>query len=75
METGDFMEGLELTSVDRFRYRTRYFTDSGIIGAKEFFSSVYRNFLLTWPLFSLMFDLSCQVRGRANTLQCDPAPP
>ena len=27
-------------SIDRFRYRTRYFTDSGIIGTKEFVSRV-----------------------------------
>ena len=29
---------------DRFRYRTRYFTDSGIIGTKEFVSSNYQRF-------------------------------
>jgi putative transposase len=29
---------------DRFRYRTRYFTDSGIIGSKEFVSANYRRF-------------------------------
>jgi hypothetical protein len=28
--------GFELGRSDRFRYRTRYFTDSGIIGSKEF---------------------------------------
>ncbi len=43
-ETAGFMEGLDLTSVDRFRYRTRYFTDSGIIGTKEFVSRVYQDF-------------------------------
>jgi len=32
----------ELSQVDRFRYRTRYFTDSGIIGTKEFVSKVYQ---------------------------------
>jgi putative transposase len=26
----------DITRIDRFRYRTRYFTDSGIIGSKEF---------------------------------------
>jgi len=36
--------GLELNSLDRFRYRTRYFTDSGIIGTKEFVSRVYQGF-------------------------------
>ena len=35
---------LDLSSVDRFRYRTRYFTDSGIIGTKEFVSRVYQDF-------------------------------
>ena len=35
---------LELSGVDRFRYRTRYFTDSGIIGTKEFVSRVYQGF-------------------------------
>ena len=35
-------KGLELNGVDRFRYRTRYFTDSGIIGTKEFVSRVYK---------------------------------
>ena len=26
----------EISRISRFRYRTRYFTDSGIIGSKEF---------------------------------------
>jgi hypothetical protein len=34
----------ELSRSDRFRYRTRYFTDSGIIGSKEFVSGHYRRF-------------------------------
>ncbi len=34
----------ELNRVRRFRYRTRYFTDSGIIGTKEFDSSNYQRF-------------------------------
>jgi len=34
----------ELSKSDRFRYRTRYFTDSGIIGSKEFVSTNYRRF-------------------------------
>jgi len=34
----------KLSQVDRFRYRTRYFTDSGIIGTKEFVSRVYQDF-------------------------------
>jgi len=34
----------ELSKTDRFRYRTRYFTDSGIIGSKEFVSTNYQRF-------------------------------
>jgi REP element-mobilizing transposase RayT len=34
----------DLKRVRRFRYRTRYFTDSGIIGTKEFVSGNYRRF-------------------------------
>ena len=34
----------ELSRSDRFRYRTRYFTDSGIIGSKEFVSANYQRF-------------------------------
>jgi CHASE2 domain-containing sensor protein len=34
----------ELSKSDRFRFRTRYFTDSGIIGSKEFVSTHYRRF-------------------------------
>ena len=32
---------LNSTACDRLRYRTRYFTDSGIIGSKEFVSKTY----------------------------------
>jgi hypothetical protein len=34
----------ELSKSDRFRYRTRYFTDSGIIGSREFVSNNYQRF-------------------------------
>ena len=34
----------EISRIDRFRYRTRYFTDSGIIGTKEFVSTNYQKF-------------------------------
>jgi putative transposase len=34
----------ELGKVDRFLLRTRYFTDSGIIGSKVFVSSLYQTF-------------------------------
>jgi len=43
-EMENWSKGLELSGVDRFRYRTRYFTDSGIIGTKEFVSRVYQGF-------------------------------
>jgi putative transposase len=36
--------GFELSKSDRFRYRTRFFTDSGIIGSKEFVSKTYTRF-------------------------------
>jgi hypothetical protein len=38
------LKGLELRGVDRFRYRSRYFTDSGVIGTKEFVARVYQGF-------------------------------
>jgi hypothetical protein len=34
----------ELSRNDRLRYRTRYFTDSGVIGTKEFVSKTYMRF-------------------------------
>ena len=34
----------DLSRSDRFRYRTRYFTDSGVIGSKEFVSKTYLRF-------------------------------
>jgi putative transposase len=34
----------ELSRSDRFRYRTRYFTDSGIIGSKKFVAANYQRF-------------------------------
>ena len=34
----------EISRADRFRYRIRYFTDSGIIGTKEFVSINYQRF-------------------------------
>jgi len=37
-------KGFDLSRTDRFRYRTRYFTDSGIIGSKEFVSDHYCRF-------------------------------
>ena len=43
-EMEDRSKVLELNNVDRFRYRTRYFTDSGIIGTKAFVSRFYQAF-------------------------------
>jgi len=37
-------EGFELTRQRRFRYRTRYFTDSGIIGSRAFVEATYETF-------------------------------
>jgi REP element-mobilizing transposase RayT len=37
-------KGYALTKIDRFRYRTRYFTDSGIIGSKSFVAGKYQLF-------------------------------
>jgi hypothetical protein len=34
----------EITRISRFWYRTRYFTDSGIIGSKEFVNEHYQRF-------------------------------
>jgi REP element-mobilizing transposase RayT len=34
----------KINRVDRFRYKTRYFTDSGIIGTKEFVATNYHRF-------------------------------
>jgi putative transposase len=34
-------KAFKISKVDRFRYRTRYFTDSGIIGTKEFVTTNY----------------------------------
>jgi len=37
-------KGFEISRITRFRYRTRYFTDSGIIGSKEFVAINYQRF-------------------------------
>ena len=37
-------KGFELSKASRLRYRIRYFTDSGIIGSKEFVSRNYERF-------------------------------
>jgi len=37
-------KGFEEGSVDRFLHRTRYFTDSGVIGTKAFVSRLYQRF-------------------------------
>ena len=43
-EKGSAEKGFKLTPASRLRYRTRYFTDSGIIGSKEFVSTRYKQF-------------------------------
>ena len=40
----DMAEGLETNSLDRFMYKSRYFSDSGIIGTKAFVSRHYQTF-------------------------------
>jgi hypothetical protein len=51
----------KLSRVDRFKQRTRYFTDSGIIGSKEF---VRENFLRFKHLFQTKTDRSpTRVKG------------
>ena len=42
-------KGFEMNEIDRFRYRTRYFTDSGIIGSKVFVNRLYRQFKSRFP--------------------------
>ncbi len=37
-------KGFKITKASRLRYRTRYFTDSGIIGSKEFVATHYQHF-------------------------------
>ena len=37
-------QNFEISRVSRFRYRTRYFTDSGIIGSKAFVAANYQRF-------------------------------
>jgi len=39
----------EISRFIRFRYRTRYFTDSGIIGSKEFVADNYQRFKHLFP--------------------------
>ena len=46
-------QNFELTRIDRFRYRSRYFTDSGIIGSKEY---VQKNFQRFKALFQITTD-------------------
>lgn len=37
-------KGFKLNEYDRFRYRTRYFIDSGVIGTREFVEKIYQRF-------------------------------
>jgi len=48
-----------ISKIDRFQYRTRCFTDSGIIGSKEFVSAKYQRFKhLFYTQLSHLFHLS-----------------
>ena len=38
----------KLTKTDRFAYRTRYFSDSGIIGTRRFVSDTYDRFFTSF---------------------------
>jgi hypothetical protein len=40
----DRKKEFEISRINRIRYRTRYFTDSGIIGSKEFVAKNYLRF-------------------------------
>ena len=42
--TEERKRNFEISRADRFLYRTRYFTDSGIIGSREFVAGTYRQF-------------------------------
>jgi hypothetical protein len=42
--TEERKRNFEISRVDRFLYRTRYFTDSGIIGSREFVTDTYQQF-------------------------------
>jgi REP element-mobilizing transposase RayT len=44
MLKNECQKNYQVSRVDRFLYRTRYFTDSGIIGTKEFVSLNYQRF-------------------------------
>ncbi len=37
-------EAFEIGAIEKFKYRSRYFTDSGIIGTKEFVAVNYQKF-------------------------------
>jgi REP element-mobilizing transposase RayT len=44
VEEKERQKDFEMGGVDRFRYRTRYFTDSGIIGTKAYVERLYQEF-------------------------------
>jgi hypothetical protein len=37
-------KGFSLSSLDRFKYRTRYYSDSGVIGSKKYVMATYQQF-------------------------------
>jgi hypothetical protein len=53
----------EISRIRRFRYRTRYFTDSGIIGSKKFVSRHYQRFK---HLFYSNLTLNAKLAFRAG---------
>lgn len=42
--TKERKKDFEFSRISRFRYRTRYFSDSGIIGSKQFVNENYKRF-------------------------------
>jgi len=74
---GDVEKDFNLTRTRRFLYRTRYFTDSGIIGTKDFVRVTYNRIQekyqvlasrLTADLFSPKYlPTSLAVRPRSRT--------
>jgi hypothetical protein len=42
--TKERIKGFEVSRISRFRHRTRYFSDSGIIGTKAFVAEHYQRF-------------------------------
>jgi len=52
LKTAEKDKDFEFGGIDRFKYRSRYFTDSGIIGTKAFVARYYQVFNTTAQFFS-----------------------